>query len=283
MVFRGDQAQVFDPATGEQSLPAAEPPYGEGWSKGYVHLPDVLLETVLKDAEVTKRTEVTRDNRTAEIWELERGRLKLRAVFKDIEDEPGDTTSQEPEALRRYQHEVAAYWLDRKIGIGFVPVVVIRSHAGETGALRTVIETAVDLVSIKNYLTLEEATPDEIVRAVAEHYEVDVNELREQVLSARAFEALVGNREQQDYAKLFIPAEGRIALVEHERAFVTSADIPAELLATYCPIPADIELELERLSREELQLGLGEYLSDRQIEALLKRRDKVLSSCSDAH
>ena len=226
-----------------------------------------------------KRTEVTRDGRSAELWELERGGLKLRAVFKDIEE----TASSQPDAWRRYQHEYAAYWLDRKIGLGFVPVVVIRSHDGDTGALRSVLETAVDLVSLKDYLNLEDATKDEIVEAVAEHYGKNLSGLREQVLSARAFEALVGNQHQQDYAKLFIPAEGRVALVDHERAFGASSEIPADLLATYCPIPADIALALQCLSKEEVESGLSDYLSDAQIEALLERRDHVLSSCSNPH
>jgi hypothetical protein len=273
LILDGDNVEVFELPSRSASSPFDEPPYGEGYSKAYVHLPDIQLEKALSKAAVIQRAEVSRDGRTAEIWELEDEGLKLRVVFKDIEDEPSETAG-------RYQHEYAAYWLDRKIGLGFVPVVVIRDVDGRAGALRSVLETAVDLVSIRSYLNLEEATREQIIQAVAEHYGVDIADLKEQVIRARAFEALIGNRQRQDYARLFIPAEGRIALVDHESAFISSAEIPMDILDGCGPMPADMEVALRSLDKEELEQGLGNYLSNAQIEALLERRDKVLDSCS---
>jgi hypothetical protein len=272
LILEEDNVEVFELPSRSASTPFDEPPYGEGYSKGYVHLPDIQLEKALGEARVIQRTEVSSDDRTAEIWELENEELKLRVVFRDIEDEPS-------ERARRYQHEYAAYWLDRKLGLGFVPVVVIRDVDGRSGALRSVLETAVDLVSIRSILDLEEATRAQIIQAVAGHYGVDADDLKEQVIRARAFEALIGNRERQDYARLFIPAEGRLALVDHERAFIPSPEIPAEILDGCGPMPPDMEVVLKSLDKEELEKGLGDYLSDAQIEALLERRDKVLEVC----
>lgn len=47
-----------------------------------------------------------------------------------------------------------------------------------------------------------------------------------------------------------------------------------------CPINPSLENELRTLTREELKKNLRAYLSDSQIDALLKRRDRILELCS---
>jgi hypothetical protein len=180
---------------------------------------------------------------------------------------------------RRYEHEVAAYKLDRMLDLGLVPVVVLRDGGAGRGALRAVLETALDLVSIRSGQDLEGAPPEETIQAVAETYGIGVEELKEQVVRARVFDGLIGNQEREDDDKLFVPAEGHVCLVDHEKAFPISTELDPALLDPCRPIPADLRSHLMMLSAEELQSNLGDYLTEGQIDAVLKRRDRVLELC----
>lgn len=200
---------------------------------------DAELEQFLSDAVVVERTEIARGGLTAERWELEGEGLKLRGIFKDIEQEPPGPGR--PES-RRYQHEVAAYELDRMLDIGLVPPAVVRAVDGRRGALRPVSETALDLVSVRGLQGLEGAPPEETIQAVAEAYGLSVQELKEQVVRARVFDGLIGNLGRTDVDKLFIPAEGRVALVDQDEAFGLSTDLDPALLNPCRPLPADLRI-----------------------------------------
>ncbi len=275
LVIRGDDATMFDPADGSSTTPVAESPHGEGWARGYEHLPDHVLEDFLREAEVVERKSVERDGQRAQICEMKGEGMSLRAVFKDVEGGASD----EAGPVDRYQHELAAYWLDRRLDLGFVPVVVERTVDGKAGALRAVIETAIDAVSLRSYQDLDDAEPAELIRSVSEEYGVPIDELEEQVIRARIFDALIGNLNRRETDKLFIPGEGRVALVDHERCFTPTTEIHPFLLSNCSPMPADLEIELRSLDREELQANVGVYLTPAQIDSLLARRDRIVEAC----
>jgi hypothetical protein len=240
---------------------------------------DAELEQFLSEAKLVERVEVSRGGLRAEMWELEGKGLKLRGVFKDIEEEPPGPGRR---SARRYQHEIAAYELDRMLDIGLVPTVVVREEDGRRGALRPVAETALDLVSIRTYQALEGAPPEKTIKAVAEAYGLGFEELKEQVVRARVFDGLIGNLGRTDVDKLFVPAEGRVALVDQDEAFGLSPDLDAALLNPCRPIPADLRVYLMMLNAEELRSALGDNLTEGQIDAMLKRRDRVLELCGEA-
>jgi hypothetical protein len=279
VVFENGTVSVFDPETRSVSLPIVESPTGEGWTGGATHLSDVEMERFLREAVVLDREKVSREGLSVEIWELEGHGMKLRGVFKDVEEDP--PTPERPEA-RRYQHEVAAFELDRLLDIGLVPVAVIREVDGRPGALRPLSETALDLVSLREMQHLEKATPEEIVETVAQAYGLDVADLEEQVVRARVLDGLMGNLGRADVDKLFIPAEGRVALVDQDEAFGLSTDLDPTLLDPCRPLPADLRIYLMELDAEGLQEDLGAYIDPAQIDAILKRRDRVMELCGTA-
>jgi hypothetical protein len=276
VVFESGDTTVFDPLTRLVSRPVVEPAQGEGWSGGAVHMSDVAMAQFLRGAEVTGRDEVSPAGSGAEIWDLEGKGMKLRAVFKDVEQQP--PSPERPEA-RRYQNELAAYQLDRLLGIELVPTVVLREVDGRRGALRPVVEEAEDLVSIRTYEDLEGAPPEKTIETVARTYGLGVEELRRQVIRARVFDGLIGNLGRRDVDTLFVPAEGRVVLVDHDGTFGLSSDLDPALLDPCRPIPADLQVHLRMLNAGDLPEKLGDSLDDAQIDAILKRRDRVLELC----
>ena len=216
VVFEAQKVQAYDPATNGYMAPVVEPPQGEGWARAYEHLPNEQIEKFLEEAEVTESRKITRGEQHAELCEMKGNDLKMRAVFKDVEEGPATKERSNP---ARYQHEIAAYWLDQRLELDLVPVAIPRKHAetGKEGCLRVLLERASDLTSIKESGNLEGASRDEIIEAVAMEFGVDEAELRNQVKEALVFDALIGNYDRQDNDKLFDAAKSHVALVDHER------------------------------------------------------------------
>jgi hypothetical protein len=197
----------------------------------------------------------------------------MRGVFKDIDQgKPGAGG-----AASRYQHEIAAYWLDRRLGLGMVPPVVVRTVGGKEGSLRAIIETAIDVVSIRSYTGLEQVERDEVLRRLAERYGLDLKELMGQAAKVRTFDALIGNPGRVDEDRLWIPRDRKVALVDHERAFAVNTDVDASLLCEH--LDPDFRIAIQTLQADELRAGLSKYLSEEQISAILARRGRILDRC----
>jgi hypothetical protein len=276
LIFQQEGAKVLNPLTGGLTVAAAEPPPGEGRALAYEHIPDAQMEKFLADAEITAKAGLQRGEQRAEIFELKSGRLNMRGVFKEI-DEGRPRNGQ---AARRYQHEIAAYWMDRRLGLGMVPPVIQRTVDGKKGSLRAVIETAIDVVSIRSYTGLEQVERDEALRRLAERYNLDLKELMGQAAKVRTFDTLIGNPGRQDEDRLWIPRDRKVALVDHERAFAGTVDVDQSLLCEY--LDPDFRLAIQSLQTEELRDGLSSFLSEEQISAILARRDLILKRCSPA-
>jgi hypothetical protein len=233
-------------------------------------------EKYLADAEITAKAGLQRGSQRAEILELTSGRLSMRGVFEDIDEgRPRDG-----QAARRYQHEIAAYWMDRRLGLGMVPPVILRTIDGKKGSLRAVIETAIDAVSIRSYAGLEQVERDEALRRLAERYSLDLKELMGQAARVRTFDSLIGNPGREDEDRVWIPRDRKVALVDHERAFANTVDVDQSLLCEY--LDPDFRLAIRSLQPDEMQAGLSTFLSEEQISAILARRDLILKRCSPA-
>ena len=273
LILERGQAKALDPSTGSLYTPAAEPPPGEGWALSYEHIPDAQLEKFLAEAEITSRAELKRGSQHAEIFELKGGGLRMRGVFKDIDQAMPGTGG----TASRYRNEVAAYWLDRRLGLGMVPPVILRTVGAKEGSLRAIIETAIDVVSIRSYTGLERVERDETLRRLAERYGLDLKELMGQAAKVRTFDALIGNPGREDEDRLWIPRDRKVALVDHERAFANKTEVNAPLPCEY--LDPDFRLAIQSLQVEELHAGLSKYLSEEQMGALLARRDGILDRC----
>jgi hypothetical protein len=192
--------------------------------------------------------------------------LKLRALFVSFDEKPPKGKKENEVRLRRYRHEVAAYWLDRRLKLRMVPVTVIRNVNGKTGALQILIESAVDRVWVEEQNLLEKGR----------------EELREQIDKAWVLEAVLDVEKRVKEGQLVLPEERRIMLSGSTLAFSHFPEIQKDICPHLsCPINPSLENELRTLTREELKESLAEYLSDGQIDALLKRRDKVLELCAN--
>lgn len=275
--FEGARVAVFDPSDRSLSPPPVEPPGGQRWVTGHEQLPDRELGKFLEKAKIVDRKDLEdqEEGRHVLILELKRKGLHLRALFHFVDEDQGAPNP------RRYQHELAAYWLDRRLGLRLAPVTVPRKVDGQRGAAWIFLESAIDLESIRQ----------------SQRWEL-LEGLEPQIGRARIFTALVGlgRRQRHEAGKMLLPMERRIMLADNTKAFSTHTEVDEMLADDYetwdregevkwlrwpvcAHLDASLEAGLKSLTLKELRSTAGKYLSKRQMEALLTRRDRILATC----
>jgi hypothetical protein len=263
--FKGTEVRVFDPRKAAYGIPPAEKPQGQKWTTGQPQMTDRQLEEYLKKAAVEARHEVRIEDRVLQVLELNLDGLKFRAVFLPFEEKPPAGKTEEEVRLRRYQHEVAAYWLDRRLKLRMVPVTVLRTIEGQRGAIQIWTEPPVDRVWVEEQKLLDK------VRA----------EYQGEIDKAWVLEAVLDVESRIKEGQRILMEDHQVMLSGSTLAFSCFPEIQEVMVPHLrCPINPSLENELRTLTREELKKNLRAYLSDSQIDALLKRRDRILELCS---
>ena len=193
---------------------------------------------------------------------LRQGETEARASFKsiDIYEQKMEFEDGRVEFGFRdsYKSELAAYRLDRLLGLGIVPPTVAREFKEEPGAVRLWIEGA---MSETERSSKKIQAPDQAV-------------WDRQVADVRVFFNLTFNTDYNNISNLLVDTEFRIVPIDHSRAFRTKKSLVAEQMMMR--FSSNLLEKLEALDFESLTDALGDLLSKGQIKALLKRRDLIL-------
>jgi hypothetical protein len=95
-----------------------------------------------------------------------------------------------------------------------------------------------------------------------------------------AFDALLGIDVRRGDTLHYDSGTWLMYLTGHDKAFPTTARLPRYLQATTVQLPMSLARQLARIDADGLEDALGSFLSDRQIKALLARRDLMLQTWS---
>lgn len=220
------------------------------------------LEQFLRTAEITRLRELSGITAPRRATLLLDG-VTHDAVFKTIErEDPGITRDGEGNIdvnfEDQWRSEIAAYHVDRIIGLGMVPATVERSHAGERGSLQW-------------WVTSEMNEHQRVERGLVPADELS---FAFQGLKMWLFDNLIDNVDRHP-GNILITKEFRIILIDHSRSFRVSDRLRApDYLQAFS---RSLLAGLERLERSDLQTRIGRYVTNAQIDALLKRRDAILA------
>jgi hypothetical protein len=256
LVVEHEEIMVLDAANGVTTEAQRELPTGRFDPRTAAKKTDGELQHFLAQAEIVDSRYLGRGTTRPRLLEMQMNGEQRRGIFKTVEN--GNNPSP-GEATDRYQHEVAAYRLDRKLGLGMVPATVLREIDGEQGSLQAWVEGAVDQEAAESY-NLEL---------------FDTELVAKQLDQGAVFDALIGNfaREPDDFLRP-MNRDG-ILLIDHSKAFSTSPELPwGEDISV--SIDPQLLSDLRSLDHEFLNELLGDLISDRQIEAMLQRRDGIL-------
>ncbi|MCI0410219.1 MAG: hypothetical protein L0191_16955 [Acidobacteria bacterium] len=205
-----------------------------------------FYEELLLTAELVDAAPVGRGGlKPARVY-LRRGDQRVEAVFKSIL--PG---------LRQgfwesHQAEVAAYELDKLLGLGMVPPTVVRQIEGKTGSLQLWVDGCREWQESAQEPQAVEQNPS--------------------ISRTKTFDNLIGNWDRERGNILIDPGQNLI-LIDHSRAF-----IPEKKLSKSLPVQFDRNLvaRMRALDRPQLARALR-GMSAEQIQGLLARRDLLLA------
>ncbi len=210
------------------------------------------LEEFLKTAAVTGRSPGPGGRTDAWKLTLEAHGRVLPALFKYVD-------RRRPDALPdSYQYELAAYALDKYLGLGFIPPIVERSVAENPGALQAFVGNAMSEEE-RRERRIPPEDPDYHARAMAD---------------LRVFQNLVYDDCRNDKDTLIGGDDGKIFRVDFSEAFA-----PKKYALSRCPIRKCSRLLYRKLlawDEAAVAADLGRYLDDTEIGALNARRRLVV-------
>lgn len=202
------------------------------------------IEAFLKTAKVEKISElpigVTRPRRAF----IAPGGLAASFAWKPLK--PGVQSGY----FESYKSEIAAYELDKLLGLNMVPVVVERDVQNEAGAAVLWLE------GVRSWETvLPLPKPASWNRELAR---------------MKMFDNLISNSDRNK-GNLLVDDDWHLYLIDHSRAFVADLKLPQELQT----IDRALWEKMLSLDEKTLATSLGTWLDGRQRGALLRRRDEM--------
>jgi hypothetical protein len=164
-----------------------------------------------------------------------------------------------------YKSEIAAYEVDKLLGLGMVPPTVEKQFKDETGAAVMWVaptQSFKQLGGVPGQDKGVKGPPPALMPAWSR-----------QLTKAKMFDNLIGNIDP-NLGNWLVDPGWNLILIDHTRAFTTTKDLYHRL------VQVDIELweKMKALDESSLTAALGPWLGKAEIKAILQRRDKMQES-----
>ena len=236
------------------SLPGAEAPAYRSWS-------DEQQERFLRKAEILRTTEIGEGVTISTRAVLRDGDVTHDAQIQHIDVTKDSYPTPEGYELNfrdSYKYNIAAYRLDRILGLGMIPVSVERVVDQKKAALTWWID---DVLMTEKTRYLKKQQPADLTR------------WNRRIHRVRVFDELIYNTDR-NLANLIITHDWKIWMIDHTRAFRTHKTLRDKNKLRMC----DRRLleALRGLDYETLRPRLKDCLRESEIRGILARRDKIV-------
>jgi len=227
-------------------------------------------EEFLQNAEVVEQEQMVSREAVTSPWvlTLEKDGVRQKALWKN------------PEGLLKgwvenWKWEIAAYRLDKHLGLNMVPPTVEKRFRGNRGSCQLWIDAK---MSLKQKMEKNIDTPS-----------YKVFPWNRALFLQRAFDNLIANEDRHQNQYL-ITEDWRMILIDHSRTFRTSKKFTTRLIysekgkeSKYLmkELPRAFYEKLKALNQKVILEVVGEYLTDKEIEAVLMRRDLMVQWIED--
>ncbi len=179
--------------------------------------------------------------------------------------------------LEGWQYEIAAYEMDKLLGLNMIPPTVERKFEGKKGSLQLWAEHEFSLLEImRKKIPLPSKDP-ELTRFNKSKY------------LARAFDSLIGN-EDRTQENIFYTEDWRMILIDHSRSFRSAKKFIKRLMygqdgikenQPFRQLPRAFVRRVKALDFKNIKNAVGPYLQDKEIKAILSRKKLLLTEIEE--
>ena len=196
-------------------------------------------------------------------WELtlEKDGIRHKALWKDAKGRMKGF-------WENWKWEIAAYRLDKLLGLNMVPPTVEKRFRGSRGSCQLYWGE----ISIKHKIENKVKTPSYKIFPLNRAYFIQ-----------RTFDNLIcnGDRHQENFR---LTDDFRLILIDHSRCFRTSGRYSKRLLydekhkqkLMMKELPRVLYQKIQGLTSATIQEAVGDYLTAKEIEFMLLRRDTIV-------
>ena len=172
--------------------------------------------------------------------------------------------------IENWKWEIAAYRMDKLLGLNMVPPTVEKEFQNNPGSCQLWIDAK---MSLKDKYEQNIDTPS-----------YKVFHWNRALYLQRAFDNLIANEDRHQNQYL-ITEDWRIILIDHSRSFRTSGKFAKKLIydekykegpRLMKQLPRAFVEKLKALDAESIKAAVGDYLTDKEIEYVLIRRDLII-------
>jgi hypothetical protein len=244
LVIEGVDLSVLNQDGSKGMLPLAHPVRVGHES---LALDDTGLEMILKTGEI----DILSGHGTS--WKLLKVTAQdttVAAHFKEVSDRSASWP------------EIAAYRLDRMLGLGMVPVTVHREVNGVLGSLQFVpSDTMTERERVANGDGDRAPCP-----------------VHRQMGAMLVFDALIQNSARTPSSILYSVDDWLLVLTNHEGSFGNGIKRPEHIRDTGLVLGGQWRSALEKLDDNQLHENLGDVLGQTRLDALAQRRDALIQA-----
>ena len=222
-------------------------------------------EDFLRTAEVVSSRQLSGSQAVTSPWvlTLRKGDVTHRALWKNPQGRMGGY-------WEGWTYEVAAYLLDKHLGLGMVPPTVERVFRDERGSCQFWVD---DCMSLRDREEKRIKMPL-----------IKVFGWNRATYLQRLWDNLIANEDRHSNQILITP-DWRMVLIDHSRSFRTSGRFTKTLLYSarspdgpklMSELPRAVVERVKALDLETVRAVAGKYLSEAEARAVIVRRDLVL-------
>jgi len=225
------------------------------------------MEQFLLNANVVQRKTLGQGVTNSERATLSDGQVQHDAHIQSIDVQSNSFTSKRGTELNfkdSYKFNIAAYRLDKILGLNMIPVSVERKVGGKTSAITWWVD---------------DKMLDEVDRKKQGLEPPDKDDWNKQMYAVRVFDQLIYNTDR-NLGNLVIDKQWRMWMIDHTRAFRTMKTLKSDKDLVMCD--RKLLASLRKLDEDTLNEQLRPYLSKTEVRAMLERRDTIVKFFDDA-
>jgi len=219
----------------------------------------------LDEAEIVDFYQMKGPEAVTEPWvlTLEKDGVKRRALWKDA-------LGRQKGFLENWKWEIAAFRIDKLLGLEMVPPTIEKRFREERGSCQLWIE---------NSMTLEEKERKEIKTP-----SFKIFYWNRALYKQRTWDNLIANDDRHQ-GQFLITSDFRILLCDHSRSFRTEKKQTETLIfdenykegpRLMKELPRSLYQNIKSLTFDKIKDAVEDYLTDKEIEAVLKRKDLIV-------